>query len=358
MLNVKTAVNGCVEAERSGIVAIGLNCAQIHIHMANNKSGLIDSPFTASPLARANVTLRQLRAFVALAQTKSFTAAAKQIHITQSALSALVRELEEEVGSRLFDRTTRSVDFTAAGLELLPVAQRVLHDLNGGLEVLRDLNLKRRGRVTVAVTPLLAASFVPSVCAALGRRFPELRVVVHDRLAADNIHGVRSGEADLAIGNFGPVSDDMALTLIEGSRVGVVVPRGHRFAARRGVNWAQLVGEPLILLNKESAFRQVVEQALSRAEVMQEPAYEVAYMGTAIGLAQEGLGVAICPLHVARSLDSTLARFVPMVGPAVTDGVYIATLKGRSLSPAAQAFVDLILAGRPWASLTGVKSGK
>ena len=81
-------------------------------------------------------------------------------------------------------------------------------------------------------------------------------------------------------------------------------------------------------------------------------------MGTAIGLAQEGLGVAICPLHVARSLDSTLARFVPMVGPAVTDGVYIATLKGRSLSPAAQAFVDLILAGRPWASLTGVKSGK
>lgn len=214
--------------------------------MASNKSGLIDSLFTASPLARANVTLRQLRAFVALAQAKSFTAAAKQIHITQSALSALVRELEEEVGSRLFDRTTRSVEFTVAGLELLPVAQRVLHDLNGGLEVLRDLNLKRRGRVTVAVTPLLAASFVPSLCAALGRRFPELRVVVHDRLAANNIHGVRSGEADLAIGNFGPVSDDIALTLIEGSRVGVVVPRGHRFAAQRGVNWAQLVGEPLI----------------------------------------------------------------------------------------------------------------
>ena len=298
--------------------------------MANNQSGVLERPFAASPLAQANVTLRQLRAFVALAQTRSFTAAAKQIHITQSALSALVRELEEEVGARLFDRTARSVAPTTAGVELLPVAQRVLHDLNGGLAVVRDLTLKRRGCVTVAVTPLLAARFVPSLCAAFGQQFPDLRVVVRDRLAVDNINSVRSGEADLALGNFGPVSDDMALTLIEGSRVGLVMPRRHRFATLRGVNWAQLAAEPLILLSKESAFRQVVEQALLRAGVTQVPAYEVAYMGTAIGLAQAGLGVALCPSHSAQTLDRTLARFVPMVGPAVTEGVYIATLKGRS----------------------------
>lgn len=319
--------------------------------MANNKTELIDPPFSASSLAPANVTLRQLRAFVTLAQTKSFTAAAKQIHITQSALSALVRELEQEVGARLFDRTTRSVEFTVAGIELLPVAQRVLHDLNGGLAVIRDLNLKRRGCVTVAVTPVLAASFMPSLCAEFGRQFPDLRVVVRDRLAADNINSVRSGEADLAIGNFGPVSEDIALTLIEGSQVGAVIPRGHRFSSRRGISWAQLAAEPLILLSKESAFRQVVEQALLRAEMMKAPAYEVAYMGTAIGLAQAGLGLAICPSHVAQTLDRALARFVPMTGPAVMQGVHIATLKGRSRSPAAQAFIDLTLAGRPWTSL-------
>jgi DNA-binding transcriptional LysR family regulator len=79
--------------------------------------------------SRVSITLRQLRAFVALAQAHSFTAAAAQLHITQSALSALVRELESEVGSRLFDRTTRHVDINAAGRELLPVAERVLRDL-------------------------------------------------------------------------------------------------------------------------------------------------------------------------------------------------------------------------------------
>jgi DNA-binding transcriptional LysR family regulator len=324
--------------------------------MANQKTGVIDSPFAAAPLATANVTLRQLRAFVALAQTRSFTAAAKQVHITQSALSALVRELEDEVGSRLFDRTTRSVTPTGAGLELLPVAQRVLHDLNGGLAVVRDLSLKRRGCFTVAVTPMLAASFIPSLCAAFGRQFPNLRMVVRDRLAADNINSVRTGEADLAIGNFGPVSEDISLTLVEGSRVGLVIACGHRFSRLRGVKWAELASEPLILLSKESAFRQVVEQALLRAGVMQAPAYDVAYMGTAIGLAQAGLGVAICPSHVAQTLDRAQAHFVPVCGPAVTEGVYIATLKGRSLSPAAQAFVEFTLAGSPWAALKNSKS--
>ena len=323
--------------------------------MTDTHQPVAQSPFTAMPVSHANVTLRQLRAFVAVAQTASFTAAARRMHITQSALSALVRDLEGETGCRLFDRTTRSVDLTAAGLELLPTAQRVLRDLEDGLAVMHDLTLKRKGVVRVAVTPMLAASFVPSVGTALERRYPELRLVVRDRLAADNINSLRSGDADLAIGNFGTVSDDIELTPVESSRVGVVVPQRHRFASRRGVRWAQLAREPLILLSRDSAFRQVVDQALLRADVVPSLAHEVAYMGTAIGLAQAGLGVALCPSHVARTLVGTLARFVPMTGPAVSEGVYIATLKARSLSPAAQACMDLILDGRPWKALAEVR---
>jgi len=238
---------------------------------------------------------------------------------------------------------------------MLPTAQRVLRDLEDGLALMRDLSLKRKGVVRLAVTPMLAASFVPSVGVALAHRFPDLGLVVRDRLAADNINSLRSGEADFAIGNFGTVSHDIALTLVESSRVGVVVPQAHRFAARRGVRWAELAGEPLILLSRDSAFRQVVEEALLRADVIPSLAHEVAYMGTAIGLAQAELGVAVCPSHVARTLVGTLARFIPMTGPAVSEGVYIATLKERSLSPAAQACVDLILDGRPWKALAEMR---
>lgn len=313
----------------------------------------IERQAAASPLARANVTVRQLRAFVALAQTKSFTAAAKRLHVTQSALSALIRELEAEAGARLFDRTTRSVDFTAAGLDLLPVAERVLRDLEGGLSSLRDLNLKRRGCVAVAATPMLAASFLPGLCAALQRQHPGLRVVVRDRLAVDNINSVRSGEVELAIGNYGPEGEDIDLTLIEGSHVGVVLPCTQALARRRRVRWAQLAGEPLIVLSHDSAFRKVVDWALHEAQVADPPAHEVCHMSTALGLVQAGLGVAICPSHVAHTLDRQALRFLPLVAPEVTDGIYVATRRGRSLSAAAQALFDIILAGRPWASLAG-----
>lgn len=306
---------------------------------------------------RANVTLRQLRGFVALATTRNFTAAGKQLHLTQSALSALLRDLETQVGARLFDRTTRSVAITAVGRDFLPVAERVLCDLDTGLAAVRDLNLKRRGSVTVAVTPMLATSFMPGICAAMHKQFPGVRVAIRDRLADDNIESLRSGETDLAIGNFGLVDHDISLTLIEGSQVGVVMNPRHPLAQGPHVDWAHLAHEPLILLSRQSAFRQFVVQSLMNAGMTCTPEYEVAYMGTALGLAQAGLGLAICPSHVAQTLDPQWLVFRPLVNPAVHDGVYIATLNGRTLSSAAQACLDVVLAGRPWPALRGLQSG-
>lgn len=321
-------------------------------------SGIIaamsDNP-TTPDWARANVTLRQLRGFVALARARNFTVAGKQLHLTQSALSALLRDLEAQVGARLFDRTTRSVEITAVGRDFLPVAERVLCDLDAGLAAVRDLNQKRKGSVTVAVTPMLATSFMPGICAEMRKQFPGVRVRIRDRLAVDNIQSLRSGETDLAIGNFGLVDQDISLTLVEGSQVGVVMSPRHALARAPHVDWTQLAHEALILLSRESAFRQFVLQSLVNAGMTCTPEYEVAYMGTALGLAQAGLGLAICPSHVAQTLDPQWLIFKPLVNPVVHDGVYIATLKGRTLSSAAQACLDVVLAGRPWPALGGLQ---
>ena len=304
-------------------------------------------PFSAVLPSRVSLTLRQLRAFVALAHAHSFTAAAAQLHVTQSALSALVRELESEVGSRLFDRTTRSVDINAAGRELLPVAERVLRDLEGGVQAVRELRLNHRGSLTIAATPWLAASFLPAVCAQLRQRFPGLRLRVHDRLAADNLQSVRAGEADLAFGNFGPVGDDLLITPIGRGLVGVAMPADHGFARRRSLRLADLMSEPLILLSRDSAFRAAVDHALDQAGLVPQPAFEVAYLGTALGLVEAGLGIAPCPSHVAPALQRYGLAFVPLA-PRLDSGVAMATLKGRALSSAAQAFREMALAA--WAA--------
>jgi DNA-binding transcriptional LysR family regulator len=301
-------------------------------------------PFGTVLPSRVSLTLRQLRAFVALAHAHSFTAAAAQLHLTQSALSALVRELESEVGSRLFDRTTRSVDINAAGRELLPVAERVLRDLEGGVQAVRELRLNHRGSLSIAATPHLAASFLPGVCAQLQQRFPALRL--HDRLAADNLQSVRAGEADLAIGSFGPVSEDIVLTPLGSGRMGVAVPAGHRFARRRSLRLADLQDEPLILLSRDSAFRATVDHALAQAGLAPPVAFDVAYLGTAIGLVEAGLGVAPCPSHVAPALQRAGLRFIALA-PPIDSGVAMAALKGRALSAAAQAFLEIAQAAGP-----------
>src|SRR5512132_793945 len=115
-----------------------------------------------------NVTLRQLRAFVNVAQFGVFTAAAERLHVTQSALSVMIRGLETELGLRLFDRTTRMVELTDAGREFYPIAEKTLEDLSSAVAHSRELADIKRGRVTIAATTLISSILLPRAVARFG----------------------------------------------------------------------------------------------------------------------------------------------------------------------------------------------
>src|SRR5512146_1724896 len=101
-----------------------------------------------------NITLRQLQAFVAVAGAGGFTGAAEHLHVAQSVVSILVKELEAELGIRLFDRTTRRVELTEAGREFQANAQRLIADLDHAVRQTQDLVERKRGRIAVAAPPL------------------------------------------------------------------------------------------------------------------------------------------------------------------------------------------------------------
>lgn len=298
----------------------------------------------AQLLERSNVTIRQIRAFVIVAELKSFTRAAAHVHITQSAISALVKELEFEVGVRLFDRTTRHVELTAAGRDLLPVALRILHDLADGLEAVRDLSSKRRGSVKVAVTPTLAAGFIPAVCVAFNALYPGVRISVHDRLASTNLYSLRSGDADLAIGTYAEVDTDIELRAVAAYSIHAIVSRAHAFASRSHLRWADLQGQPLITLSRESSFATLVQRELLRAGIVPSLGYEVAYQATAIRMAAAGMGLAICPCHAVQLSGQDDIASLPITEPEVVHQVSVATLAGRELSASAQSFREMVVA--------------
>ena len=125
-----------------------------------------------------NISLRQLRAFSTIGRLGSFTKAADALHATQPALSAQIRELEEILGLKLFDRSTRSVSLTQAGEDLLPVVDNVLGDVGSVVARAQDAARKNTGRVTIAALPSLAATLMPAVVARMRVRHPGIAIVM------------------------------------------------------------------------------------------------------------------------------------------------------------------------------------
>jgi DNA-binding transcriptional LysR family regulator len=179
-----------------------------------------------------NLTLRQLRAFVAVATLRGFTAAGKQLHLSQSALSGLVKELEDGLGMRLLNRNTREVSLTQAGAEFLPLARRVLTDVHDAVAGMSDLKHQRRGIVRVAALELLSCTLLPNGIAAFQRTFPRLEVRLSDSVIEQVLAKVGSGEVDLGIGPEPARDPEIERTLFLTAPFQLVCRRDHRLAQR------------------------------------------------------------------------------------------------------------------------------
>ena len=294
------------------------------------------APDEAARLA-SQVTLKQLRAFVAVAQDGSFTAAARRLFVSQSAASALVRGLEQALGLKLLDRTTRRLELTPMGADLLPAAQRLLDDLLRLAGDAREVAQRRRGRVRLGTTPLLGASLLPPMLAAYAQRYPGVDLRLHDAPADELLARLRAGELDLLLATLDPVDADLVATPVLSDAMHLACARSHPLAGRRHVAWAALAYEPLLLMRPGSGLRTLVDRCLAEAGVQPRVAQEVTQVSSALALAAAGLGLAIVPAYALRVAGLPDLASMPLTMPAVRREVLLVHLAGRSLSPAAAA---------------------
>ncbi|MCM5571770.1 LysR substrate-binding domain-containing protein [Burkholderiaceae bacterium FT117] len=289
-----------------------------------------------------SVTFRQLRAFVLVAEWGSFTKAAAEMNVTQSALSLLVRSLEDAIGVRLIDRTSRSVALTAVGREFLASSERVLGELEQSLKSVNELVSKRRGRLVIAAPLVLAGTFLPPVLAEFRAMYPEVDLVLKDTLPDQVLPLVRGAAADLGIGTFHRNADDVHYRLLFRESLVAVLPRSDPLASRSKVSWRQVASRPIMLLPRGSVFRTLAESGFAQAGVQVEPAFEATYVGTLIGLVRAGLGVAVVPGYATALLDRDAAVARRLERPAVDREVSMVYRIGASMSPAAIAFSELL----------------
>jgi len=270
-----------------------------------------------------NFDLNDLLAFRAVAEISNFRKAAESVHISQPAFSRRIDKLEQALGVRLLDRSTRRVNLTAVGRDFARHVQRLMDDLDNTLLGIRGVAASRMGEVTIACVPSTVYYFLSQVIRRYHEVHPKVRVKVFDASANDVLSAVARNEADFGLNFIGAQEADIEFKLLLEDRFVAACRRDHPLA-------------------KSSGNRLLLDQALANVAERPQSIYEAQHVTTQLGLVEAGLGVAAVPSLAMPAADHPLLVSVALTDPVITRRIGLIRHKGRSLSPSAQQLYDFL----------------
>jgi DNA-binding transcriptional LysR family regulator len=284
-----------------------------------------------------------LEAFLSIAERGSFQRAAAHLNLSQTAISHRMRKLEEELGLKLFARTTRELTLTRAGIDFLPKAQKAVIELEQSFDDLKQQGAKRRERLDVACLPVFAVNYLPPILRKFHEQHPRVQVRIFETPSAAIAELVQSGEVEFGLSGLQTNRWDIETETISASPMALACPSRHALAKKKSLGWTDLRGLPLIRVSAKTAIRPMIDDALNAARVALNWQYEVQHVETAVNLVEVGLGFAVVPaidvaLHSGRGVVA-----VPLRGPKVSCTYGLVTRRGIPLSPPAARLRDFIV---------------
>ncbi len=291
--------------------------------------------------------LKEIAAFVRVAELGSFKDAARDLHLTPSALTQRLQKLEEAVGARLVERTTRFAALTAVGTSFLPAARRLLDQFDRSIADLEDVVAARGGHVTIASLISVATYVLPPALARFSDRHPGVGVRVLDDAEQEIADYVRRGEAEFGVHmRTTEVSDDPDLdTVAIAEDPFVLACRPDHSAATGGpVEWEALADLPTIVLGPRTGTSRLLSgRPYARGGGGATWRYEVQHLTTMIGFIEAGIGVGVIPRIALRALAGRELTYRPLAMSDLSRTIVLTTRRGASLSPAALRLKALTL---------------
>ena len=289
---------------------------------------------------------RQLKAFVAVAQTLSFVRACQRLHLSQPALSLAIRGLEQELGGKLFSRTTRRVRLTQEGSALLPQAMQLLADWDRVRDRLQLQFSLHTGHLTLAAMPSFAANKLPALLRDFRRRHPNLDLSVRDVVHEQVLDLVASGRVEIGF-TFEPESaPDLAFEPLFVDRFVAIVPPDSALASRRTIRWERLATERFIALERPSSMRRLIETRLSEAGFPFKADLECNQLTTVSHFVAAGLGASVIPSLARKQAQALGAKVLPLSAPVIRQAVGIVRRRDQEPSAAA-AMLCAVARGNP-----------
>ncbi|MDP2534848.1 MAG: LysR family transcriptional regulator [Alteromonas stellipolaris] len=289
-----------------------------------------------------NISYRNLQAFIHVAQSSTFAEAAIKLHLTQPALSSAIKKMEEQLGGKLFSRSTRHVALTKEGEALLPNAIRIMRDWDDTFGDIQNLFAMAKGRLTIAAMPSFAESHLPHLLKRYHQLAPNINLRILDVVMENVIYEVSEGRAEMGF-TFEPQQNEGLIftPLFEDCFVVVVNPQ-HELAKAKTVSWEACIEHPMVMMNRGSAVRMWTQQKISTVGDAVIVA-ETGQLGTLGQLIKQGLGIAIMPSLCIASMESIGLTVLNMKDDPLVKRVGMVKNAKRDMSVAGQALWTEVL---------------
>lgn len=280
---------------------------------------------------------RQLRAFHLVARHRSFARAAEELLITPSGLSVLIRELERQLGFRLFDRTTRQVMLTAFGSELIAVTEPSLGSLDAAMSRIEQSAKGRERWISIGTTPWLAANVLPPAIREFRVRHPGLHIRLFDGWLDEIQQRVQSGKLDMGVGLFKNSSVVRRSPFFRFALMAVFPDQGAAINSAL-TRWSSLSGQRLISLTKDYPHQLVIDKQLAKAGAVCRRGQVVKLLETQIALVEAHESIAVIPSFGMRACRNRKVTMSALIDPVVNLDFYQISNRGSRLSEGAQEF--------------------
>lgn len=285
--------------------------------------------------------IRHLTYFVEVARYKSFTKAGEALHITQPTISKMVRNLEEELGVTLFDRTNKQIALTDAGEVVLAQAQHIVKSLENLTTELADVMNIKKGSLRIGLPPMVGASFFPQIITEFHTRYPQITLQILEDGGQTIEHDVQEGNLDLGVVVLPVDEEQFDFFPFANEHLMLVVHPSHPFARREEVALTELQKEPFILFREDFTLHHHIRAACREAGYQPHVICESSQWDFIGEMVAVNLGIALLPATIVKELDTTRVCSIPLKQPAIPWHLGVIWRKDKYLSFAARKWIEL-----------------
>ncbi|HEY0295985.1 MAG TPA: LysR family transcriptional regulator [Bordetella sp.] len=289
------------------------------------------------PPSLTRLELAELETFLWVAREGSFSVAARKLHLSQPAVTNRVRRLEDKLRVKLLVRTTRRVELTPDGELLRGAAEQAVAGLRDVIGKFQSVSESDRNRVTVVVTPMLAATIMPALIHAYTERYPDVHIVLRDLPYDQVIRSVTEGHADMAVAALDSAPRGLRFQSLAEEKMVLVVPARHPLAGSSIATLDMILPYPLMLLDRYQTLRKQLQAEFDRRGVPFNPGSTIT-LPTLLGMVDAGNCITFLPRSMAQDNARHVRKLLEVEDLAVLRCYGTLVVRKAELSAAAQNF--------------------